>query len=363
MGVSSRFRNDQICKYYSKWGLVPAVAGSFVEEYATMVFEFFTKSVDTLFHGEGAALLGYYTADVKIDISEHGTFWSDKGQETRFIESNILLFELCHDILCYEQFSDIMDFLSVFGKYCKLLTGDAGPEFSDWVQNKKAASDSLSAEEERSIMLRVLNAFSFVIFHEFAHMQSDTLAVVLRMMEDEESLRPFTDNLSPQEKEEIACDYIALYTMTCTDLPMADLFEHSCSCSGTDTIAYGLMMLNADRYLDLLKCCFSFGNQLENRMVNDIFSIMNKILINRFTPLLIMLKLSQNTQCMHMTEIDIEGSLNRFHRLTSVFLDGIIGTMKEINDFMAQVSEKKGGPAMIVRNDPIPEETIWYLVR
>ena len=357
------FNYKQIKKYYLLGDCHPIEPSAFVKKYGNLFFDCFQKIVSTLMHDEVTVLSGYYASDVNIEIEEVDSFFVVRDQATDIVASNMLLFELTYDLLLFDKFRDVSHFLAIFGKYMKLLIGSAGKDFSDWLESAKKVYSGPSEDEEQELHRKTFAAINFVVLHEFIHIKKDLLRATTRLFKETADFNNYIDKLSEAQIEEAACDYNALYIMTSSQLPIGEALANSLNCSATDSLTYGLIMLNVDTLLQLLKSCFALGAKINQLTIEEVFEKARNQLMTRSKPLLVAAKLTENTDILSLDNLDVPKSFAHANDLISSFFDCISKACQKMSEAITEISGKNATPLSLTLNELIDEDKIWFQIR
>lgn len=357
------FNYNQIRKYYLLGDCQPIEPSAFVKKYGNLFFNCFQGVLSTLMNDEITVLSGYYASDVNIKIEEVNSFFVVKDQATDIVVSNMLLVELTYDLLLFDKFRDVPHFFEIFGKYMKRLIGDAGKDFSDWLESAIESYLGPSEDEEKELLRKTFAAISFVALHEFIHWQKDLLGVGTGLFKGTADFDKYLDGLSEAQIEEAVCDYNALYIMTSSQLPVSEAIENSLRCSATDSLAYGIIMLNVDALLQLLKSCFALGAEVNQLTVDEVFENVKHQLMTRCKTLLVASKFTENTNGLSMGNLDILKAFADTSNLISSFFNCISEALREIADVIANISKKNAAPVSLTLREPIDEDKIWFQIR
>lgn len=357
------FNYNQIKKYYLLGDCKPIEPSTFVNKYGNLFFDCFQKMFSTLMHDEITVLSGYFASDVNIEIEEVNSFFAVKDQATDIVASNMLLFELTYDLLLFEKFRDISHFFAIFGKYMKQLIGDAGKDFSDWLESAQKVYPGPSEDEEKELICKTFTAMNFIVLHEFIHLQKDLLGAATRLFKETDDFNNYLDELSEAQIEEAACDYNALYIMTSSQLPVSEAIENSLKCSATDSLAYGIIMLNANALLQLLKSCFALGTEVNQLTIDEVFENVTYQLMTRSKPLLVAAKFTENTDGLSLGNLDILKAFSDASDLVSSFFDCISGAFQKMSEVITDINKKSATPVSLTLNEPIDEDKIWFQIR
>lgn len=361
MNKNSNYHYGRIRKYYIGMERQPIAAGDFVKQHGDVFFQIVRDCFASLTKEQYTVLCGYYSSDVNMELAELNAIFEDRERATQVLVCNMLLFELLYDLLLFEKYKDTTHFLAIFGKYMKHLSGDPGEPFSEWLAGVRKECADLDAEDETTILLKLLAAVQFVLLHEFAHLQEDLQESAVRMFMETDKVKEQIKDFTDAQIKEAACDFNAMFTLSSALLSVGKTIDDTTECSATDLLTYGFILLNAAPILDLLKICFSLGtdNNIDMESLSD---ELNGQLLTRSAPLVVCALLTQNTESMKAENLDVKEAFSRAHTLIQDFLSCTGKALQIMAAKIAEIESSGAGPVMLTLNDPISAEEIWFRV-
>lgn len=359
LGRNNDFEYNKIREYYLWGNYQPLNASDFAKRFGEMHFTFFQKLVSSLFHEDVSVLFGYYASDLKISVKKIESFYKKGHKKKHIIACNFLLFEFFYDLLLFENHRDTEHFIAFFGKYQSLLVGNPGRVVSDYLETMEK-SHAASNREKGYAVLKTLNAIAFILLHEWMHFQRDIVNNIIEDFRELEEFSRLVENISTEQFEESACDYMSLYLATSPSFSMSKTIEEKLGCSATTFLTYGFVLHQIDPLLQLLKLGFRSSFE-DNRMrTEQIFQRIHRQTNNRCQTLLMMVKCSQKESDTGFGYMELDKALRD---ASTLIRDFFICLKNAVNLLADVIDNSDNATEMYTLNAPVHRDEIWFLIK
>ena len=304
-------------------------------------------------NGQADYVCSYYAKDLRVDV-EHMLCLPNR----EIVFFNLYFFQFYLDFMRFSNMPDEESFLHLYSKYLRDYSDFNDDNDKNWwgfFQYQYSTTQSSSQSDSISHVLMQVTAGSiFAILHEYFHINQELFHLAMKMLETEEAVKPYgIPSLSYNDRVELCCDFCSLSIY----LSMIPAIQKSFQLTKEEFIESALLALYMDTLHSLL---LSYNPISDKRMENT-----NEVVIrfkNRFGPLMLMAKISQNSKWTDFLDVDFMGALQKASEKVETYMQYYSKTLLQlemlIQDYNALDDSDK--PAYITIHASTDDQ-IWLL--
>lgn len=356
--METAFDYERIKKYYALGNFDPLLPSTFVENYGDAYFTYIQRITDVLFHGNTAVLAGYYGADLNVRICEIPSLFKTRDQAKMIVTYNLMLLEVAHDLLYFQKHPDTAHFFGCFGKYVTQFGGNK--ELESCLTKLSEEFAPPAEQDETEICSRLVNAVTFVTFHEYIHQDKELLDAATKVFLARESLYGDEGIIDYTQMEETVCDYIALYMLTSPNHPIGNK-PHSANYAA-DILKDAMILQHAQTLLTLVKRSFLMEADEESSTTEDVFFRVKEQLRKRSAALIVALKYTQRSTVLNVGQVDMVDAFQEMTDFLLRFIDCLLDGMQKMKDEIKKRCLHMDCPLEIQDKKPIDADKIWFRI-